>query len=188
MKMRLLASLAALALTSIANAATLPNGWHVAGSSPRDYDMGTAQAPNVRDGWQAFIHARPGANGFGTLMQTIDATAYRGKRVRLTGALRTQNADKAQMWMRIDGTSSKLLGFDNMDRHPLRGTSDWTPCSIVLDVPDAATAIAFGFLLDGKGGVDARPFKLDVVGNDVPTTGMDHPNLPPAPVNLGFEP
>jgi hypothetical protein len=186
--MRLFASLIALALTSAAQAATLPTGWHVAGSSPKEYDMGTAQATNVHDGWQAFIHARPGASGFGTLMQTIDATAYRGKRVRLTGALRTQDVDKAQMWMRIDGTASKPLGFDNMERRPVRGDADWTPCSIVLDVPDAATAIAFGFLLDGKGGVDARPFKLEVVGNDVPTTGVDHPNLPTAPVNLGFKP
>lgn len=187
MNYRLLASLVAFAFATTAHAA-MPSGWHVAGNAPQNYEMGTDRAPRPADGWIAYIHARPGASGFGTLMQTIDATAYRGKRLRLTGALRTVEAGKAQMWMRIDGTGSKPLGFDNMDRSAVRGTADWTPCSIVLDVPDGATAIAYGFLLDGKGSVDAKPFRLEIVGTDVPVTGADHVTLPGAPVNLGFEP
>jgi hypothetical protein len=184
---RILTSLLALAVATTSHAAT-PTGWHAAGSAPADYDMGNKPADKVSDGWVAYIHARPGAIGFGTLMQTIDATAYRGKRVRLTGSLRTEDVSQAQMWMRIDGKGSKALGFDNMERRPLRGSVDWTPCTIVLDVPDGATAIAFGFLLDAKGGVDARTFKLETVGEDVPLTGTDPVVLPKAPVNLSFRP
>ena len=57
------------------------------------------------------------ADGFGTLMQSFKADAYRGKRIRLSAWMKTENAASAQMWLRLDGTKS-VLGFDNMDSRP----------------------------------------------------------------------
>src|SRR6267142_4944005 len=47
----------------------------------------------VRDG-------KDNPKGFGNLMQSFDATPYRGKRVRLRAAVRADG--RAQLWLRVD--------------------------------------------------------------------------------------
>ncbi|HEX7816743.1 hypothetical protein [Dyella sp.] len=165
--------------------ANLPDGWFKTGSAPADYDAG-AQAGTRRPGDRnAFLRARSDSKGFATLMQTIDATDYRGKRLRLSGWLKTTGANKAALWMRVDGDSRKVLSFDNMDDRPVTGTTDWKHYDVVLDVPQDAIVIAFGFNLIGKGEVLADDFKLEAVSKDVQVTGgAAGPRR--EPVNLDF--
>ena len=117
--------------------AEVPKGWFVAGSAPTEFDVG-AEAASQGTGRDAFIRAKSQSSGFATLMQTIDASAYRGKRVRLSGNLRTKDAGKGQLWLRIDGSDRKPLGFDNMEQRAVKGDSAWQNFAIVLDVPAEA--------------------------------------------------
>jgi hypothetical protein len=133
---------------------------------------------------------------FGTLVQTFKADDYRGKRLRLTGWLRTREvAGGASLWMRVD-SADKTLTFDNMDKRRLKGDSDWAKFEIVLDVPEAAQHIAFGVLVAGKGKLWVDDLAFDVVGNDVKSTNILEQEIPikkgefeaPAkPQNLDFE-
>ncbi len=173
-------------LTAQAHAGDLPKGWFRAGSTPASYDMGTQAGDRHPGDRNAYSRSLPKETGFGTLMQTIDASAYHGKRLRLSGYLRSRDATSAAMWMRIDGASQRVAGFDNMSDRPLQGTTDWKRCDIVLDVPESAKLIAFGFLLEGKGEVLADDFRLEEVGTDVPLTRKGETALPAAPVNLDF--
>lgn len=173
-------------LAGHAHASNPPKGWFPAGTTPASYDMGAQPGDRHPGGRNAYIRSLPKDTGFGTLMQTIDATAYRGKRLHLSGYLRTRDATSAAIWMRIDGAGHRVLGFDNMGERSLHGTNDWRRCDIVLDVPDSANVVAFGFLLEGKGEVLADDFKLEEVGKDVPVTGKGEPALPAAPMNLDF--
>ncbi|WP_458071951.1 hypothetical protein [Rhodanobacter sp. BL-MT-08] len=167
--------------------ASTPEGWFVAGSKPADYVMGSEPGTRRPDSRNAFIRAKTDSDGFGTLMQTISAANYQGKRIRLSGYLRTKDAGKGQMWMRIDGdTAGKILGFDNMEQRALQGDQAWRRCDIVLDVPANAKDIAFGFFLSGKGELWGDSFALDVVDKDVAVTGSAAPQIPDAPVNLDF--
>lgn len=169
--------------------AAVPTGWYAAGSAVADYDMGSQPGQRHPDDFNAYIRARKASSGFGTLMQTISAGSYHGKRVRFSGYLKTSDAGKAGLWMRIDGSERRVLGFDNMQKRALHGNHDWQRYTIVLDVPTDATDIAYGFLLDGKGEVLADDFTLETVGLDVPTTGgIPHAQLPAAPVNMRFRP
>src|SRR5262249_54842834 len=108
----------------------------------------------VRHGGKAsgFIKAKgDDSKGFATLMQSFRANDYRGKRLRLSGHVKARQIDKwAGLWMRIDG-ETKILGFDNMQDRPIKGTSDWRKQEIVLDVPEDSINIRFGILLIGKG-------------------------------------
>ena len=138
--------------------------------------------------------------GFGSLSQSIAADDYRGKRVRLSGWLRSESAKAAGLWMRLDG-DRRLLGFDNMLNRPVTGTTGWKQYEIVLDVPLETISIFIGTLLDGKGQVWADDFKLEIVSNAVPVTNqlspeemrLDFPNRKPQkldikrPLNMGFE-
>jgi len=88
--------------------------------------------------------------------------------------------------MRIDGADGELLGFDNMERRPVRGTSEWVRREVVLTVPHNAHAIAIGALLVGTGQIWVDDFSLEMVGSDVPTTVAEE-SLSQTPVNLNFE-
>jgi hypothetical protein len=178
-----------VAATVAANAET-PKGWFAAGSHPKDYKMSVDRTV-VHSGKASALMksavSEPG--GFGTLMQTCKADAFRGKRVRMSGYVRSQDVKNwAGLWMRVDGPRGEALAFDNMQDRALKGTSDWKKYAIVLDVPESAQEIAFGLLLTGAGQVWMDDLDFAVVGKDVPTTGpKPSAGAPPTPANLNFE-
>ena len=202
----LLAGLASPPAGSTARA-QVPKGWHVAGSHPNEYEMVVDQATKHGGVASATIRCKEAnpSNGFGTLMQTFKADKFRGKRLRLTGFVKSRDvADWAGLWVRVDGTEKTALAFDNMMDRKIEGTTEWTKYSIVLDVPEDAAAIAFGLLMGGKGQVWVDDLAFDVVGPDVASTALatepqELPEdakerfkanlklLPKEPKNLGFE-
>jgi hypothetical protein len=165
-----------------------PAGWFLAGSKPANYRTGI-DTEMPRDGLPSayLASALQETGGFGTLMQSIQATEYAGKRIRLRAWARSENVtDWAGLWMRID-KGKEPVGFDNMQQRAIHGSQPWATYDIVLDVPADATGISFGTLLTGPGEVWLNDVKLEVVGPEVPTTGMGGPNtLPTTPVNLDF--
>lgn len=58
---------------------------------------------------------------------------------------------------------------------------------VVLDVPQDATGIFFGILLDAAGEVWLSDVKFEVVGTEVPTTGIRPKPQRSSPVNLDFQ-
>lgn len=173
-----------------ANSEETPKGWLHAGSHPKDYEMSVDRS--MVHGGKASASLKsiaPKTSGFGTLMQTFKADSFRGKRVRMSGYVRSKDvSDWAGLWMRVDGSKSEPLAFDNMQERAVKGTGDWQKYEIVLDVPDEAEQIAFGLLLTGKGQVWMDDLKFEVVGKDVPTTGGAlNQRAPTGPKNLDFE-
>ena len=172
---------------------SVPSGWNIAGSKPKDYDMGKDSKTAHSGSSSAFIHSNQATiQGFGTLMQTFKADIYFGKRVRMTGFIKTGDVKNlAGMWMRVDDKANpnQSLSFDNMSNRPIKGTTDWKKCEIVLDVPANASNIAFGFLLDGTGKIWFDDIAFEVVDLSVPTTDMKGQGgqMPSAPMNLDFE-
>ncbi|KKX33384.1 glyoxalase superfamily protein [Rhizobium sp. LC145] len=129
-----------------------------------------------------------GEEDFATLMQSISADAYRGKRVRFAAALRTEDADVGSIWLRVDDAAGAVLAFDNMIERKsgaLHGTMDWTVREIVLDVSAAASSIHYGVLLQGFGNVRARDVGFGALTGNVATTG-GRPHLE-RPANLDFD-
>ena len=171
-------------------AAAPPAGWFVAGSAPKDYEFGTDSSVGSDGSKAAYIKAiASNPSGFGTLMQNVAPDDYVDQRVRLSAMMRTKDASRAQLWLRIDGADQKVLGFDNMDSRPVRGTTGWQKYEIVLDVPVGAKNIAFGFFLFGSGTLWADDFSLEVVDRTVPLTTSGPPGavLPKSPLNPNFE-
>jgi hypothetical protein len=136
-----------------------------------------------------------GDERFACMMQSIDAERYSGRKLRLTAHLRCEMADLATIWMRVDGETHRSMRFDNMMHRgadgAIRGTSGWAERAIVLDIPDEAKSIHYGFFLKGYGKVWARGFSLSVVSQDVPVTNVNTEDpgvrtLPKQPLNLDF--
>ena len=112
----------------------------------------------------------PESKDFALLYQDLSTADYRGKRVKLSAFLKTEDvADWAAIFMRVDGANN-VLAFDNMEDRPVKGTTDWRQYSIVLDVPNTAKRLRVGSMLAGAGACWLNSVKLDVVGADVPVT------------------
>jgi hypothetical protein len=133
--------------------------------------------------------AEANAGEFASYMQSVLAGAYRGQRLRLRAKLASQDAEMGFIWMRVDDGHNNILRFDNMTKRPengpLKGTHDWVKRSIVLDIPEPAHAIHYGFLLKGRGTLWAKDFQLDAVGPEVNTTERNGKFLS-KPENLDF--
>lgn len=173
--------------------AKVPKGWYVTGRSMTSYTVGLDKTIKHTGKMSATLRSKSTARGgFITLAQAIRADRYRGKRVRLTGWIKTKSVRAwVGMWMRIDGKQQgkkrKVLAFDNMQKRPLRGTLAWRSYSVVLDVPQSSTFAVFGVLLSGQGQVWFDDVRLEVVSRKVPVTGTPFKTVPLAPQNLGFE-
>jgi erythromycin esterase len=92
--------------------------------------------------------------GFGTFWQRIDATPYRGKKVRFRAKVRSQltgDESSARIWLRVDLAGGGMGFFDNMQSRAPKSLPEWTDLEIVGDVAPNAAAIAFGALFLGSG-------------------------------------
>jgi len=98
------------------------------------------------------------------MAQTIDASAYRRKRVRMAAYVKSEGIKQwAGLWMRVDGPEYEVQSFDNMQDTPIRGSNDWTCYDIVLPVFEDSCEIYFGVLLNGAGKLWLRDIQLDTI-------------------------
>jgi RNA polymerase sigma factor (sigma-70 family) len=171
-----------------------PAGWRKNGSNPAAYEVGVDQNQTWGGMPSAYVESKSSneTDGFGGMMQTTSAEAFKNQRVRLTGWVKTADARQGgNLWLRIDGATERdMLGFDNMNGRAPKGTTDWQEYSIVLDVPKEATSLNYGFFVGGSGKMWVNGLTIQPVTSDVPTTNLrtGRPTFPAAPVNLGFSP
>ena len=101
----------------------------------------------------AKLRAQKPAGGFGVATMTFPVDAARGKTIRYTGYIRTEDlADGwAGLWWRVDGPDKQMRAFDNMQANGPRGTTGWTMYTVELPVAEDAVNINFGVLMPGYG-------------------------------------
>lgn len=167
-------------------------GWQFYATDTQAYEAGRDAAVRRSGHSSAHIQSLQRAIplGFALFWQKVDASRYRGSRVRLRGYLRTSGVSgRAALWMRVDPKDGPTLGFDNMEKRPIAGSTEWTQYSIELDVPAEAEEIHFGPLLVGRGEVWFDDLELTRVGPFVPGAreARRARHLPWEAQNLGFE-
>lgn len=177
------------ALASETRLDPLPDGWHMAGSRPADYEGGLLPPTCVYHGKRAIrlrLRAAQAQGGFGTIMQSIDAARYRSRRVRFSAMIRGQAIEGwAGIWLRVDRADHTRV-LDNMEDRPLRGTTAWTEAANVLDVAEDAASVHFGVLLGGAGAVDLASPRFEIVDADVSVTMTPRRPLATEPQGLDF--
>jgi C-terminal processing protease CtpA/Prc len=134
----------------------VPEGWH----SPTSGGGYAAELleENPKTGKRAArLRSDPAtpdkAAPFGNLMQSVDATAFRGRLVRFRAAVRAEVAGppaRAMLWMRVDRSGSQAGFFDNMGDRPIT-SGEWRYYEIVGDVDDDAVSVNIGMMLMGTG-------------------------------------
>ena len=185
-----LAGAAAAALFAIVSYGAPISGWWLTGDNAEDYSLALDHSQARSGSTSALLTAVSATpRGFGALMQTAQAQAYKGKRIKFSAYVKTVGVTNwSGLWLRIDGQSGPPgIAFDNMQDRPIVGDTEWQVYSVVLDVPDEATNIAYGALLTGPGKVWIDSISIEAVAKSVPATGKRQPSAPRAPTNLDFE-
>jgi erythromycin esterase len=139
-----------------------PVGWLVPDQSAAfDFSVTTSEYNPYAGERCAIISRQPAMHYgemYGSLSQQIDATPYRGKKVRLRAAIRTEvsgQGNQAYLWLRV---TKKFFGpaalcfYNNMADKPITN-SKWQVYEIVGTVSPDAEVIGFGLALIGNGQV-----------------------------------
>ena len=151
-----------------------PPEWH--GTIRAEPSSGGAASPfqarvdadNPRQGRASVRLESAGAVGpdqFGVVTASLDAHPWRGRRIRLTGAVRTDIASGVPvgLWLRVDRTGQLPGFFDNMMDRPINSAA-WADYAIEGDVAADAERIVFGMLLAGAGKAWLDDVRLEDVG------------------------
>ncbi len=129
--------------------------WYPWGVHADKFEMGIDEQVKYSGERSATIRSKPKAatKSVGACFaQTIRADLFRGKRIQLTGFVKTRSVSCSScLFVRVDGVSCHGISLDFMENRKLSGSSNWTKCSIVLDVPDKAHTIIIGGQLIGTG-------------------------------------
>ncbi|HET8775563.1 MAG TPA: S41 family peptidase [Thermoanaerobaculia bacterium] len=145
-----------------------------AGTAPANFDFESGAPGEMPPGWlspaaaagytaalstetpkqgKQCVRLSGSSSGFGNILQRIDATPYRGKRVRLRAAVRVEGAvamAAAALWMRVDRPEKQMGFFDNMGDRPIH-SAEWAYYEIAGDVAEDAELLNLGMMLYGEG-------------------------------------
>lgn len=173
------------------NEMSMIKGWMLTGSHPQNYEMGIDPAEVHQGKSSGYLKAVTPmeSNEFATMMQQFKADRYVGKRMKLSGFVKTDRVEGfCGLWMRVDNNAQDVLQFDNMHDRPITGTQPWNQYNIVLDVPQGSAVISFGVILNGKGKVWVDSFRFEEVDPNTPLTHMETEyEMSDEPMNLSFE-
>ncbi|MFE4144632.1 helix-turn-helix transcriptional regulator [Peribacillus sp. YIM B13472] len=169
----------------------LLKGWNVSGSHPFNYKMGIDRETFHKGRASGFLKSATAESKeeFATMMQQFKAENYLGKRMKLSGFLKSKDVDGfCGLWMRVDNALHDVLQFDNMGNRPIVNDTEWNHYYIVLDVPENSAIISFGVLLSGRGKVWIDELEFEEVSKAIPTTNIEYGcDLLDGPANLSFE-
>jgi len=146
-----------------------PAGWFVPIPSQRSGYTARLTGQNPKSGTYCAVITHTGQAppaGFGNLMQSFDATAYRGQRVRFRAAVRAEVAgsgNQAQLWLRVDRKDGRMGFFDNMGDRPITAP-EWGYYEIVGNIQEDGATINLGIMLLGRGSVWIDDASFEVLG------------------------
>ena len=184
-------------------AAQMPDAWVLVGQDAEDYRL--RLDPEVAHSGSSSMRLAARGNRrrsqWAASVQLVDATAYRGKRMRLRGYLRADDVDSGGLWVRVDGIlegNYAMLALDNSEDRRVEGTRDWETREIVVDIPPEGVTILIGAMITGDGELWVDDLSFEAVAEDVPLTTEPEvvitdqpyarpPGVFPTPTNLDFE-
>ncbi len=117
-----------------------------------------------------------GRHSFGVITYSMPAKGWAGKKIRLSGMIRTEEVagGAAHLWIRADHEGKRKV-FRNLGGNGMTGTSDWKRQSIEVEMPAEGGQVFLGGTFNGSGKVWFDDFTLEVDG------------APVALANPGFE-
>jgi hypothetical protein len=177
------APLVAAFLVAGAGEVSMPQDWGQAstGRSNKSYAIGLD--PGMERNGRRSLSVRSlddnDDTDYGSAMQVINAFGYGGRRVRFSGMLKTSGITGWAGVFLQSSTSPVVDTWGSLAPADLprgsasaKGSSDWHPVGVVLEVPDRPGSLVMGLALVGNGQAWLSDLKFEEVGPDVPVTAQ----------------
>jgi eukaryotic-like serine/threonine-protein kinase len=107
------------------------------------------------------------AAGYGALEQAIDAEVFRGRKLRLRAAVRTEGDVVAALWVgveRSNGRTSHWSSWWDLFDHPIT-SPDWAVYESVGNVDEDARSLTIGVVVKGNGKAWIDDVRLETVAS-----------------------
>ena len=145
----------------------VPKGWYANEEAPGEYFVGTDHKIVHHGKSSLFVHSLvPNPKSFLYVFENFDAKSFRGKRVELSGYLRSKDLYETTLFLVTRG--NQLNG--SSDGFKLMGTTQWKKYRIVMDIPADADVVTISFAMHGKGTFWADQFDFHEVDSHTPLT------------------
>lgn len=188
----------------------VPADWRVSVPGPKSARSYFTLASDSRVVWHGSESAsltsrayEPGQEPRAALLQIVDAAAFQGQRMQFSAHIRTARSApeyRASLWVRAENDEGLVVAFQNMEKRMIKGDTEWSPYSLVLDIPSNATVLLYGAFVIGAGTLwidDAAIGSVDrgtpltdlpyQVSNGIVNLALDPSRILSRPENLDFE-
>ena len=141
-----------------------PEGWFsFQHAGPLSYRY-TADTDQKKTGERSLRIDNIGPEIYGAVAQIVDARPWKGKVARLSGWVKTNDANDNGAVLTLLATQSGATMAQNfMPDAPIKGTTDWKRYTITLLLPPATDRVEVGMMLRGKGSVWLDDVELEIV-------------------------
>ncbi len=147
-----------LALVFLHSAANAESAWK--GTSQNSKVTGSGDVLDPFGSRLVLTSAQAGNEGFSGAITSLDAEAYRGREVVISGVLRVEKgAGSGAMWIRADRLGERL-DFQSTSNDPVRLQDGAQAREVRIYVPLAATSLKFGVTMGDAGSIRAESLKL----------------------------
>jgi peptidase S41-like protein len=145
--------------------------WHLRETQPGTYHMTVIGASNSLGSTVAIRAESAPASAYGQAEFGVPIRSPGAQRISVTADLHPQSVrERATLWIRADRNGQPLIV--EYAQIPTRGTSDWQHQETGFVVPDDASSIAYGVLLQGSGEVTIRHLTIEPTLLPAPGTPM----------------
>lgn len=142
-----------------------PEGWFsFQHAGPVSYKF-TVDTTERHSGARSLRIDNTGPEIYGAIAQGLDARPWRGKVARLSGWLKTRDADEGGAALTLVALQTgATLAQNFMPDAPIRGTTVWKRHTITLTLPAGTDKVEVGVMLRGRGSVWLDDVELEIDG------------------------
>ncbi|WP_108788631.1 S41 family peptidase [Erythrobacter sp. Alg231-14] len=165
------------------NTEGMPTGWFSNGNNGTGYMLELDRETAVHGQQSVRLTSTPDREAnFAVFAQVVDASAYRGHKLRFTAQVRAGAtvSEHLGLWFRVDRDDGTIGFFDNMQDRPITNRA-WDTHTIEGIVDANATRITVGVLMTGDGEAwfdDAQLVDMGPVSRrEIMTRARENPRL-----------
>jgi hypothetical protein len=162
---------ASAALAASTSEPTQLLGWELTAPSSDRFEASRDQSVTFDGKPTARLQTSVERADLGSLVFSIDAEKYRGKRIRFATNAKTKGVEGGTgSWLRIDSPSTPFRAYVDTHDVQLKDDKDWTPLTIVIDVPEDGQTVYLGLSQEGAGTSWFGPVSVETVDPNVPVS------------------
>ncbi len=137
--------------------------WMLGGKTPSNYFLYNTPESNVTNEIVHYMHSIQNTEGYGVAFCFLNKNIYSGKRIKLSGMIRTKAIlEFADLWIRGE-KSNDLWASKSLECNPMVEKDSWKEYSIIVDIPIDIKRLSVGLILKGEGHIWFHSMNVEII-------------------------